>query len=433
MVHVSFITLGCPKNEADTQAMKARIDASNYRLVDDIEQADVVIVNTCSFIQSATEESLEVILDVARTWLNLRKDRHLLVAGCMPSRYGEELDAELPEVSAFLSVVNEHNICTTIERLTGVPSGERADSPSALANAPYAYIKIADGCDKDCAYCTIPHIRGPYISRPLEDIKREITQLVDQGVSEFILIAQDSTRWGFDLEGELRLDQLIDEVADMDGVKRVRIMYLQPEGVTDKIIDAIRRNRNVCRYIEMPLQHSSRSVLRSMGRAGDGAQYKDLVARIRRALPDVVIRTTTIVGYPGETEEDFTDLIEFISDIEFDYVGIFPFSPEEGTRAATLDGQIPDDIKMQRYQELRDLADGIGWAKASLKVGQEREVLVEGTDGDGLYGRTCGQAPDIDGVVHLSARDETLDVTIGSYVNAHITDSILYDLDGMIS
>lgn len=432
MVHVSFITLGCPKNEADTQAMKARVDASNYTLVDDIEQANVVIVNTCSFIQSATEESLETILDVARNWLNLKEDRHLLVAGCMPSRYGEELDAELPEVSAFLNVVDERNICATIERLTGVPSGESADAVSALADAPYAYIKIADGCDKDCAYCTIPFIRGPYVSRPLEDIKLEIAQLVEQGVSEFILIAQDSTRWGLDLPGEHTLDKLIDEVAHIDGVMRVRIMYMQPEGVTDEIINAFKRNDNVCHYIEMPLQHSSRSVLRSMKRAGDGEQFKDLIARIRAALPDVVIRTTLIVGYPGETEEDFADLVEFVSDVEFDYVGIFPFSPEEGTHAATLADQVPEEIKMQRFQELRDLADGIGWAKAALIVGQEREVLIEGTDGDGLYGRTYGQAPDIDGVVHLSTSGEALDVTIGSYVNARITDSILYDLDGMM-
>lgn len=431
MINVHFITLGCPKNEADTAAMQARIAASEYSLCDDIDAADVVIINSCAFIQSATEESIEVILQTAQEWLPQDKSRHILVAGCLPSRYGQELNKEFEEVSAFLRVVDEQTICSTIERLTGVPAGFDEYAITPVAQASYAYIKIADGCNKTCAYCTIPSIRGRYKSKPLDEIISEVNGLVAQGVSEFILIAQDTTEYGSDLDDGRTLIDVIDCVGAIEGVKRVRIMYLQPDGVSDELIEALARNAHVCHYIEMPLQHASKSVLRAMNRRGDGNEFRSLISKLRTAMPDVVLRTTVIVGFPGETDEDFEELKDFIEDVEFDYVGIFPYSPEEGTPGASLPNQIDEDVKMARYQELRDCADSLGWSKAAQYIGSSLEVLVEGVDAEGLYGRFAGQAPDIDGIVRLTALHDD-GVTIGSYVNAKIFDSILYDLDGQM-
>lgn len=431
MVNVNFITLGCPKNESDTSAMQARIASSDYTLCEDIDCADVVVINSCAFIQSATEESLEVILETARDWLPHDRKRHILVAGCLPSRYGEELESELKEVSAFLSVVDENSICDTIERLTGIAANASDEGISLVASAPFAYIKIADGCNKTCAYCTIPSIRGPYKSKPLKDICKEIESLVNQGVSEFILIAQDTTEYGSDLDKDTSLIDVIDAVCLIDGVTRVRLMYLQPDGVTDELIQTIKRQPKVCHYIEMPLQHASQKILRAMNRNGSGDKFKKLIENLRREIDGVALRTTVIVGYPGETEQDFAELCSFIEDVEFDYVGIFPYSQEEGTPSAQLPNQVPEDVKMERYQVLRDLADSIGWAKVTESIGQTVQVLVEGKEGSQLYGRTCMQAPDIDGIVRLESRDSK-DVTIGSYVQATISDSILYDLDGQI-
>lgn len=405
--------------------------ASDYQLTHEAEDADIVIVNTCAFIQSATEESIEIILETARDWLPEKEGRHILVAGCMPSRYGQELADEFEEVSAFLSVVDETNICSTIETLTGVPANFDESRLQRPAQAPYAYIKIADGCNKTCAYCTIPSIRGAYKSTPLPDILSEVEQLSDQGVSEFILIAQDTTQYGSDLDEDVTLVDVINAVCALDGVRRVRIMYLQPDGVTEELLLTMARQPKVCHYIEMPLQHSSKSVLRSMNRRGDGASFESLIARIRELMPDVVLRTTLIVGFPGETEDDFEDLVSFVENVEFDYVGIFPYSPEEGTVGATLPNALDEDVKLERLQTLRDVADGIGWSKNAQRVGNTVEVLVEGHIDGELYGRYYGEAPDIDGIVRLSSRDEK-DATIGSYVQAKIVDSILYDLDGMM-
>lgn len=431
MINVHFITLGCPKNEADTALMESCVAASDYNITLEVDDADVVVINTCAFIQSATEESIEMILETARDWLPEKEGRHILVAGCMPSRYGAELNAEFDEVSAFLSVVDERTICSTIEALTHVPANYCVGKETRFAQASYAYIKIADGCNKSCAYCTIPSIRGSYKSTPLSTIILEVQNLVEQGVLEFILIAQDTTQYGCDLEEDLTLVDVINEICAIDGVHRVRIMYLQPDGVTDELLTTIAKQSKVCHYIEMPLQHSSKSILRSMNRRGDGASFEALIARIREYMPDVVLRTTLIVGFPGETEEDFEDLVSFVEHVEFDYVGIFPYSSEEGTMGATLPDAIDENVKLERLQTLRDVADSIGWSKAAHRVGSTVEVLVEGHIEGELYGRYYGQAPDIDGIVRLSSEDDK-DATIGSCVSTKIFDSILYDLDGMM-
>lgn len=431
MLNVNFLTLGCPKNEADTAAMRACIEASDYYLVEDSDDADIIVINTCAFIESATEESIEAILETAHEWLPQKEGRHILVTGCLPSRYGDDISSEMSEVSALLRVVDEQNICATIENLTGVPAHFDKSRCVAAVTAPYAYIKIADGCNKSCAYCTIPFIRGAYKSQPLDQILEEGRSLGEQGVSELILIAQDTTQYGSDLDTGETLVDVINALCELDSIERVRLMYLQPDGVTDELLATMAHQPKVAHYVEMPLQHSVRTILRTMNRNGEGAEFKALIEKIRNYMPDVVLRTTLIVGYPGETEDDFEDLLEFISDVEFDYVGVFPFSPEDGTQAALLGDLVEDDLKLERVQAVRDTADSIGWSRASARIGTEVDVLVEGiTDGE-LYGRFYGQAPDIDGIVRLSSRADE-HVTIGSWTKAKIFDSILYDLDGLM-
>lgn len=436
MISVGFITLGCPKNEADTDAMKARVAASAYTLVEDIDEADVVIVNTCAFIQDATEESIAEVLTLADVWLPESANRRLLVAGCMVSRYEGSLAEELPEVAAFVPVVDEHTICAQIERATGAPSGISPDSSvalSRLADAAYAYVKISDGCHRTCAYCTIPTIRGPYVSKPLSEIIQEVEDLSKGGVKEIILIGQDITAYGQDNASEkIGLVDVINTVCTIEQVERVRLMYLQPEGVTSELLETISAQEKVCHYIEMPLQHCDRDILRTMNRSGRRESFSALLRTIRATLPNATLRTTLIVGYPGETQEQFEELVNFVEEIEFDYVGIFAYSPEEGTAAAELPNQVEPEVKFERLQELRDLSDSIGWSKIAACIGDEVEVLVEGRDEEGrVYGRTCLQAPDIDGIVRLSIPDDT-QLVVGDIVTVHLEDSVLYDLEGTV-
>jgi ribosomal protein S12 methylthiotransferase len=428
---VAFVTLGCPKNEVDTDKMRAEVLASAYRVVEDLDDADVVIVNTCSFISEATEESVSVVLDVASDWLPAREGRKLVVAGCMPSRYGDDLAEAMPEVDAFVPVNQESAVLGVLEELVGVPAfeaGTKASAPRRTVNGSSAYLQISDGCHRDCAYCTIPSIRGPYRSRSLEDIVAEARELVALGALEIVLIGQDITAFGRDSEASDTLADVVRAVAAVPGVRWLRLMYAQPDGVTDELLAAMADNANVCRYLDMPLQHASKPVLRAMKRSGDAESYLELIGRIREALPDVVLRTTLIAGFPGETRRDVAALKHFLEQARFDYVGVFPYSPEEGTAAASMDGQVPLRTRRARAQALRDLADTIGFKRAAEQVGETLEVLVEGVDpDDGLvFGRWCGQAPEIDGVVWLDAG------TPGELASARIVDSICYDLEGEV-
>lgn len=437
MVSVGFITLGCPKNEADTDAMKAQVSLSAYCVTQDIEQADVVVVNTCAFIQDATEESIAEILTLAEVWLPEKANRRLLVAGCMVSRYEGSLENELPEVSAFIPVVDEHTICAQIERVTGVSAAiEGAGQGRAVrsADAVYAYVKISDGCHRTCAYCTIPTIRGPYVSKPLFDIIQEVEDLTLNGVKEIILIGQDTTAYGQDFSevDKASLVDVINSVCGVGGVKRVRLMYLQPEGVTLELLETIAGQEKVCHYIEMPLQHCDKDILRSMNRAGRRDSFSALLRTIRATIPDVTLRTTLIVGYPGESPEQFQELVSFVAHTEFDYVGIFAYSPEEGTAAAELSNQIEPEIQFERLQELRDVSDSIGWSKVASRVGHLTSVLIEGRDEEGrIYGRACSQAPDIDGIVRLDI-PEGREVSIGDIVTVSLDESVLYDFEGTV-
>jgi ribosomal protein S12 methylthiotransferase len=424
---VAFVTLGCPKNEVDTDRMRAAVAASAYRLEDDEAHADIVVVNTCSFISEATEESISAILDLVGDATGAR-ERKLVVAGCMPARYGEDLATLLPEVSAFVPVAMEGSLLAVLEQLTGLPGAPDASAPSRTVSGATAYLQIADGCHRACSYCTIPAIRGPYASRPLADILGEARELVALGAREIILIGQDTTAYGRDLSSPNTLADVVRAVAAVDGVSWLRLMYVQPDGITTDLLASIAENPNVVRYLDMPLQHASARVLHSMKRRGSAPDFIDLVGQIRDALPGVVLRTTLIAGYPGETAAEFKELLGFIENARLDYVGVFAYSPEEGTVAAELPQQIPPRTRQARTQRVRDTADVIGVELVADRVGSTVEVLIQGVDEDEgvTVGRWRGQAPEIDGLVLLDRGRP------GEIVSVRLVDSIGYDLEGEV-
>lgn len=425
---VAFVTLGCPKNEVDSDRMAASL-GDGFELVADLHSADVVVVNTCSFIREATEESISVVLDVAGDWkAHAPETRKLIVTGCMPSRYGDDLASSMPEVDAFVSVDDEARLADVISELTGITGSVRTGEATRLIPGPSAYLQVADGCHRTCTYCIIPAIRGPYRSRTAEEILSEARELVDAGAKELVLIGQDISSWGRDLEGRPALADLIRSFSKVEGLRWLRLMYVQPDEITPDLLDAMASSPVVCRYLDMPLQHASKDVLRAMGRRGDASEFLRLIGVVRDLLPGVVLRTTLISGFPGETQEDAKRLLDFVREAELDYVGVFPYSPEEGTAAAEMEHQVPKRTRIARAQRVRDTADEIGTARVAALIGTTIEVLVEGLDEEGTpYGRHRGQAPEIDGVVLLDREVET-----GAIVDVHITDSLGYDLIGEV-
>jgi ribosomal protein S12 methylthiotransferase len=425
---VAFVTLGCPKNEVDSDRMAAAVAASGYRLVEDVGDAGVVVVNTCAFIQDATEESIETVMELSREWVPACEGRHIVVAGCMVSRYGSDLEGELDEASAFVPVADEGSLLAVLERLTGIPAktSAREDSqfPSRTARGASGYLKVSDGCDRSCAYCAIPSIRGPHVSRPLDEIVTEAAELVSLGAIEIVLIGQDVTAWGRDLPGPSSIAEVVEAVAHVPGVAWVRLMYAQPDGISDRLLEVMAENENVCRYLDLPLQHASSDVLRRMRRSGDAPSFLALLQHIRDALPGVTLRTTLIAGFPGETRDDAATLERFVAEAGFDYVGVFPYSPEEGTEAFSLANRVSPRTRRARAQRLRDLADRQGTARVEGLIGSDIEVLVEGYDDDeeAIVGRWRGQAPEIDGIVILD-RGEAGDIVV-----ARVTDTLGYDL-----
>ena len=425
---VCFVTLGCAKNEVDTAEMTKRLTAAGYEVCDDASTADVVVVNTCSFIQAATEESLEAIFEVCDLPNFIEGSAKLVVAGCMPARYGDDLASELGEAQAFVPCSKEDDI---VEVLAGVlgdaapHASMTADAQSPWAASPASYVKISDGCDRFCSFCAIPYIRGRYHSFPLETVRASVAERVEAGVREITLIAQDTGRWGEDFDEPSSTAALLATLADEFPQTWFRLMYIEPQGVSDELLDVIASKPNVCKYLDMPLQHASKPVLRAMNRRGDENSHRELVARIRERVPGITLRTTLIAGFPGETDVDFDVLQNFLEDVEFDYVGVFPYSQEEGTRAAEMDGQIDEAVKIERAQSLRDISDAIGEAHVSARIGQEMDVLVLGREEDGqLYGRAMCQAPEVDGVVYLEEGE------VGDIVRVRITDTLVYEMEG---
>lgn len=424
---IAFVTLGCPKNEVDTDRMAAAVAASAYRLVEDLSDADVLVLNTCAFIQPATEEAIDEFFALHADWRPGRDGRKIVVAGCMPSRYGSELATAMPEADAFVPVAEEGRLLETLQSLLGRPAGA-ASGPGRLVPGTTAYLKVSEGCDRRCAYCTIPAIRGPFVSAPLDALVAEARWLVDHGAREIVLVGQDIASWGVDLDGGADLAGLVRALDKLEGDYRLRLMYVQPDGVTDALLHVMITAAHVCQYLDIPLQHASATVLDAMGRTGDPEAHLKLIGRIRDALPDVVLRTTVMAGFPGESDHDARVLEEFIAEAGLDYVGVFAYSAEEGTHAATLPDQVDSALAEERAQRLRDTADAIGFARAESRIGSVQRVLIEGLDEDGeLVGRTCGQAPEVDGITFVES-----DAPEGSFADLRITGSVGYDLIGEV-
>ncbi|WP_415962805.1 30S ribosomal protein S12 methylthiotransferase RimO [Collinsella tanakaei] len=435
-----YITLGCAKNEVDTDRMRALLDAADYQEVDSAQDADAVIINTCSFLASATSESIETTLALAEEVNEGVRATRIIMCGCVPSRYGDQLPQELPEVSAFVRADEEDGIVAIVDDVLGV---ER-DMPSFIPNikrtveGSVAYVKISDGCDRFCSFCAIPYIRGRYHSRPADRIIAEARELVAGGVKEIVLIGQDTGIWGKDfkdqVDGPANLAQLLVALAEALRPLRVwiRVLYLQPEGMTDELIAAIRDTPEVLPYIDIPVQHCNERVLKSMHRSGSEQQLDELFAHLRFEIPGMVIRTTSLVGFPGETDEEAEQMLAFMDRNSFDYTSVFAYSREEGTRAAEMDDQVDEDVKLERAQKALDLAEALGFAATASHVGETAEVIIDGIEeNDGFsefIGHAWFQAPDSDGAVHLDIED----ACIGDIVTVEFTDSFCYELVGHV-
>ncbi len=422
---IAFLTMGCAKNEADSAHMQQDLIRAGYNIVALDQPSDCIVVNTCSFIQSATEESLEAIFEVAGFDSVQAGDTKLVVCGCLPSRYGDDLDKELSEADRIVPCSKEDDIVQIMDGLFGLAGGKDRYEV-AFDYAPSEYVKISDGCNRFCSFCTIPYIRGRYHSFEYDDIRGEVQAMVDAGTKEIVLIAQDSGIWGLDLKPRKSLAWLLGQLAEAHPETWFRVMYLQPAGLTDELLDVVASHDNICKYFDIPLQHCNPEILESMNRQGSRQEYEDMVKRIRERVPSVAIRTTLIAGYPGESDEQFDELCDFVSEAEFDYVGIFAYSPEDGTPAATMPGQVEDDVKQDRVRQLRDIADSVSSYMVSQRVGSDMDVLVLGKEDDGqLYGRAQCQAPDVDGVTYLSHGE------VGQFERVTIGDTLMYEMEAL--
>ncbi len=438
MKKIGFVSLGCSKNLVDTEVMLHRLHAAGYELTPDETEADIIVVNTCGFIESAKQESIDNILDIA--WL--KKNRHLqgiIATGCLVERYREQVLQEMPEVDALVGVGSLHRI---VDAVHAIERGERGfcafdDKESSplggervLTTPSYtAYLKIAEGCDNRCTYCAIPLIRGRFRSRTIEDIVAEAKDLEALGVKELNLIAQDTTRYGLDLYGEYRLADLVRAICRETQIPWIRLLYCYPDKITDDLIGELANNPRLLKYMDIPIQHISDRILRAMNRHGDSALIRDAIRRLRAGVPGIVLRTTCIVGFPGETEEDLEELCRFVKEVRFDRLGAFPYSPEEDTPAAVLPDQIEEQVKQDRYDILMATQLPISEEKNRARCGETVTVLCEGFDtvAEVYYGRSAADAPDIDGKVCFRS---TRKWEAGSFVRVHITEAMDYDLVG---
>lgn len=438
---VSLVSLGCPKNLVDAEVMLGYLSQDEYEVTTDETQADIIVVNTCSFIKEAKQESIDTILDLADRKHDARC-KLLIVTGCLPQRYQQELAKELPEVDIFIGTGDYPRIAEIIaekkkteEQLcyTGDPNFVYNDEVPRLQSSPHytAYLKIAEGCSNNCSYCVIPSLRGAHRSRPLATLLAEAKALVEGGVKELNLIAQDITAYGRDLEGKPTLELLIKELAKMEKLKWIRLLYAYPDGVTDSLIQLIKEEPKVCKYLDLPIQHISDPVLTNMKRRSGENEIRTLIAKLRREIPDIAIRTSLIVGFPGETTEDFKKLLQFVEETRFDRLGVFCYSKEEGTPAAEMPDQVSERIKRERHKKLMRTQARVSFKHNRTLVDSEEDVLVEGYSEETellLKGRSSRQAPDVDGLVYITAGN----ANVGDIVRLKITDSSDYDLIGEI-
>lgn len=434
---ILFITLGCAKNEVDTDRMRALLLAAGFAEADGVDDADAAIVNTCSFLASATEESVEATLELAEGRAEGVRSCPIIMCGCVPSRYGDDLPEQLPEVAAFVKADDEDGIVGVVADVLGISVAAPVLDAGAMlrtVQGASAFVKISEGCDRFCAFCAIPYIRGRYHSRPADEIVAEVSALMEQGVREVILIGQDTGIWGSDFEGDQTLAKLLVRVAEAVRPYSgwVRVLYLQPEGMTDELIAAIRDTPEVLPYIDIPIQHCSERVLKAMGRSGDPVQLHALFARLRDEIPGMVLRTTGMAGFPGETDEEADELYDFIEAEEFDYTSVFAYSQEEGTRAAAMPDQVDEDVKLERTQRLIDLVEELGFSATAKHVGERVKVIIDGVeetdDGVELIGHTWFQAPDCDGAVHIQSGE----AAVGDIVTVDLVDSFCYEMVGTI-
>ena len=437
---IGFVSLGCPKNQLDTEVMLRELVEEGFELTVDESEADVIIINTCAFIESAKKESIDTILDIAR----LKEEDNLkaiIVTGCLAERYREDIINELPEVDAVLGVGSIHEICNAVRAVTEktekfcsfLPKDEVALGGDRVLTTPehYSYLKIAEGCDNKCTYCAIPSIRGKFRSRPMEELIAEAKELEEIGVKELCIIAQDITRYGEDLYGEYKLHELLRRLKEETSIPWLRLLYCYPDKITDELVAEIRDNDRVVKYIDIPLQHIADPVLKRMNRRGNGETIRQVIAKLRREIPGIVIRTTFIVGFPGETEEDFRELCEFVHETRFERAGVFTYSREEGTPAYNLKDQIDEQIKLDRMDMIMSDQMDIAASINEEKIGSTLTVIYEGFDqlNKTHFGRSEADAPDIDGKVYFKVRKKQ-SFEPGDFVKVKITDVIDYDLFG---
>ena len=434
---VGFISLGCSKNLIDTEMAIGLFKRNNFEIVNDVEKAEIIIVNTCGFIESAKQEAINTILEMAE-YKEKGTCKYLVVMGCLVQRYKKELQKALPEVDLFIEINDYGSYWDKILEL--LDEGEKPDTINNLCymdrvistGNKTAYLKIAEGCSNRCTYCAIPYIRGPYVSRPMEEVLEEAKKLATAGIKELIVIAQDTTRYGEDLYGESKLSDLLNELCKIDGFEWIRFLYAYPESITDELIQTVKNNPKICKYFDIPIQHISDSVLRRMNRRTTGKQIEELINKIKKQIPDVILRTSLIVGFPGETEEDFNKLYEFVKKGYFDKLGVFTYSKEDGTPAARLKEQIHPATKKKRYNLIMSVAKDISAEKLKSYIGKEYNVLVEDTTFDHKFcvGRSYMDIPDTDGMVIIKDCDAKL---VGEFVNCKVTAVNNYDLIAKIS
>ncbi len=435
---VCLVSLGCPKNLVDSEVILGLLSKEGHALTTDPSKGDVIIVNTCSFIKEATQEAIETILQLV-PYKNEGRCRLLIVSGCLPQRYGRTLEKELPEVDLFVGTGSFPRIPNLISRrvkkksfLSGQTFLYNDKTPRILSTQPFtAYLKIAEGCSRVCTFCTVPKIRGPYRSRKIPSILKEAERLAGQGVRELILIAQDTTAYGEDLQDGSSLEKLLKALIRVEGFRWIRLLYAYPKSsrLTEGLLELISREERICPYLDLPIQHIDDEILRRMGRRSKGREIRELIQKIRTSVPGIALRTSLIVGFPGESERQFETLLRFVEEAQFDHLGAFKYSPEEGTPAFRLSNAVPEDLKEERLRILMGAQMKISLKKYQRRVGQKTEVLVEGTKGEmmNLRGRMNTQAPEIDGCVFLKGKARP-----GDFVEAKITQALPYDLMGKI-
>lgn len=438
-MNISIVTLGCSKNEIDSELMTGILRNNNYRIINSLEKADVILINTCGFIEAAKEESIETIWEMTK--YKNENCKYIILAGCLAERYSKELMEEIDEVDGIIGTGNIKDIVTIIERLK---KGERKIILNKNINEDYLeqvprqsfrkteYVKISEGCNNFCTYCIIPKLRGKYRSRKMEDIIREVNYLVDNGVKEVILIGQNITDYGIDLYGEYKLSQLLDQLNNIKDLKWIRLFYLYPDNIDKKLIDSIKNNNKVVKYVDIPLQHINNEILKKMNRKTTKEEITSLIKNLRREIPGIIIRTTFIVGFPGEDEEKFNELYEYVKEIRFDKLGVFCYSREEGTPAYNYIDQVDEDAKGYRRNRIMELQANISYELNKEKLGNIYEVLIEDIEDieEGLYvGRTYMDGPEIDGVYFVKSDKE---LEVGQYVKVKTIDYLEYDLIGEI-